>query len=260
MLWLWSRTWHEPIFVSEHYHELITQPSVFQAQLQSRHEKSAVLIASHYIVFNVAWNAILHILLWLVLTFYCWECTKVLSLTKLIYCFPVAIALWLLNFLFTIYVWKKSVKPILTAAIPLGDHHTSQKDSSGHDNWGNSRVYSTQLWKERDYSLWFEIYIIWSNSYFLQFVLQSGKNTQISAGIEVYLCLCITFINGNIQICSKKMKIILVCYNKIQRNINLLARNLSFSLYRLLVIRLEKLCISLKMMRHNFLSYEIVKF
>ena len=55
--------------------------------------------ASHYIVFNVAWNATLHILLWLVLTFYCWECTKILSLTKLIYCFPIAIALWLINFI-----------------------------------------------------------------------------------------------------------------------------------------------------------------
>merc|ERR1712111_96920 len=71
-----------------------------KAQLQIGEEKSAVGLASRYIVANVVWNAILHILLWLVLTFYCWECTKILSLTKLIYCFPIAIALWLINFFF----------------------------------------------------------------------------------------------------------------------------------------------------------------
>ena len=109
----------------------------FQAQLQSRDEKSPVLIASHYIVFNVTWNAILHILLWLVLTFYCWECTKVLSLTKLIYCFPVTISLWLVNFLFTIYVWKKSIKPVLSAANPI--------KTQDHCDWGTPRSYSTNL-------------------------------------------------------------------------------------------------------------------
>ena len=124
-----------------------------QAQLQSRHEKSAVLVSSHYIVSNVTWNAILHILLWLVLTFYCWDCTKILSLTKLIYCFPVAMALWLINFLFTIYVWKKSIKPILSNVNPnhIRENENEQDDSmepqSGSPNWAKSAktVYSTQL-------------------------------------------------------------------------------------------------------------------
>ena len=122
-----------------------------QAQLQSRHEKSAVLVSSHYIVLNVAWNAILHILLWLVLTFYCWDCTKILSLTKLIYCFPVTIALWLINFILTIYVWKKSIKPILGSANPphIREHEQSEEDSMGpqSQNWDQSAktVYSTQL-------------------------------------------------------------------------------------------------------------------
>jgi len=122
-----------------------------KAQLQSRHEKSAVLVSSHYIVLNVAWNAILHILLWLVLTFYCWDCTKILSLTKLIYCFPVTIALWLINFILTIYVWKKSIKPILGSANPphIREHEQSEEDSMGpqSQNWDQSAktVYSTQL-------------------------------------------------------------------------------------------------------------------
>ena len=120
--------------------------SSFQSQLhESRHEsKSAVLVSSHYIVLNVTWNAILHILLWLVLTFYCWECTKVLSLTKLIYCFPVAIALWLLNFLLTIYVWKKSIKPILGAAnTPI--HHREHENEHEPESITTTKVYSTQL-------------------------------------------------------------------------------------------------------------------
>merc|ERR1712083_922246 len=120
-----------------------------KSQLHGRDEKSSpVLVSSHYIVFNVTWNAILHILLWLVLTFYCWECTKVLSLTKLIYCFPVAIALWLLNFLLTIYVWKKSIKPILGSASQPQDHQNEgPEESMGPQSWDQSTksVYSTQL-------------------------------------------------------------------------------------------------------------------
>lgn len=94
----------------------------------------------------MTWNATLHILLWLVLTFYCWECTKVLSLTKLIYCFPIAIALWLINFLFTIFVWKKSIKPVLSAASPVSTHHHRQE---------STKAYSTQLWNKYHLSLFY---------------------------------------------------------------------------------------------------------
>ena len=97
-------------------------------------------IASHYIVVNVAWNAMLHILLWLVLTFYCWECTKILSLTKLIYCFPIAIALWLINFIFTIFVWKKSIRGVLASAMPVKDNGDEVPE-----NWSSVKAYSTQL-------------------------------------------------------------------------------------------------------------------
>ena len=96
--------------------------------------------ASHYIVFNVAWNATLHILLWLVLTFYCWECTKILSLTKLIYCFPIAIALWLINFIFTIFVWKKSIRGVWASAMPVKDNGDDVPE-----NWSSVKAYSTQL-------------------------------------------------------------------------------------------------------------------
>ena len=97
-------------------------------------------MASHYIVYNVAWNATLHISLWLVLTFYCWECTKILSLTKLIYCFPIAIALWLINFILTIFVWKKSIRPVLAAAMPI-----KENGDEVPENWSSAKVYSTQL-------------------------------------------------------------------------------------------------------------------
>ena len=121
---------------------------LFQAQLQhsqdlyeKEQEKCPVKIASHYIVVNVAWNAMLHILLWLVLTFYCWECTKILSLTKLIYCFPIAIALWLINFIFTIFVWKKSIRGVLASAMPVKDNGDEVPE-----NWSSVKAYSTQLW------------------------------------------------------------------------------------------------------------------
>ena len=108
--------------------------------MQIREDKSAVQLASRYIVANVVWNAILHILLWLVLAFYCWECTKVLSLTKLIYCFPIAMAVWLINFFFTIYVWKKSIRPILDTPM---EHAMDQNEVP--ENWTSAKVYSTQL-------------------------------------------------------------------------------------------------------------------
>ena len=102
---------------------------LFQAQLQNsqdlyekEQEKCPVKTASHYIVFNVAWNATLHILLWLVLTFYCWECTEILSLIKLIYYFPVSIGLWLVDFIFTIFV--------LIFAMPVKDNGDEVPESS----------------------------------------------------------------------------------------------------------------------------------
>ena len=59
-----------------------------------------------------------------------------------------AIALWLLNFLLTIYVWKKSIKPILGAVTQPQDHENEgQEESMGPQSWDQATksVYSTQL-------------------------------------------------------------------------------------------------------------------
>ena len=63
-----------------------------------------------YLVLNIILNAILHILLWIVLTFYCWECTKLLSLEKLTVCFPTAIALWIVALVMTAIAWRAAIR------------------------------------------------------------------------------------------------------------------------------------------------------
>lgn len=63
-----------------------------------------------YLLLNILLNAILHILLWVVLTFYCWECTKLLSLEKLTICFPVTIALWVTDLILTGITWRTAIK------------------------------------------------------------------------------------------------------------------------------------------------------
>jgi hypothetical protein len=63
-----------------------------------------------YLVLNIIFNAILHILLWIVLTFYCWECTKLLSLEKLTICFPTAIGLWIAALIMTAVAWRAAIK------------------------------------------------------------------------------------------------------------------------------------------------------
>jgi len=61
--------------------------------------------APQYIVANMLANFALYSVLYLVLTFYCWECTETLSLNKLLTSYPVVAVMWLLNFGLTIAVW-----------------------------------------------------------------------------------------------------------------------------------------------------------
>lgn len=93
-----------------------------------------------YIILNMFLNTILQLLLWLVLTFYCWECTKVLSLNKLMYGFPTSILLWILNLGLTGLVWRTVVRPSLEEDQGLNNEEES-------DAQRPSRIYSmtTQL-------------------------------------------------------------------------------------------------------------------
>ena len=68
--------------------------------------------AGRYIVLNMSINLILHLVLWLTMMFFCWECTKILDedFRKLRVCFPVTISLWLANLMFTIATWRLCLK------------------------------------------------------------------------------------------------------------------------------------------------------
>ena len=69
--------------------------------------------AGRYILLNCLFNALIHVLLFAVLTFYCWECTQELSLSKLMVGFPVALVLWILNLASTMIIWLSVLKPII---------------------------------------------------------------------------------------------------------------------------------------------------
>lgn len=70
--------------------------------------------AGRYILLNCLFNALIHILLFAVLTFYCWECTQALSLSKLMVGFPVAAVLWILSLASSLIIWLAVLKPAIS--------------------------------------------------------------------------------------------------------------------------------------------------
>jgi hypothetical protein len=69
--------------------------------------------AGRYIFLNSLFNVLIHILLFAVLTFYCWECTQELSLSKLMLGFPVAAILWILSLASSGIIWWVVLNPLL---------------------------------------------------------------------------------------------------------------------------------------------------
>ena len=69
--------------------------------------------AGRYILLNCLFNILLYCLLLAVLTFYCFECTKVLSLSKLQMGIPVVVLLWVLNLGSSIVIWFNVLKPVI---------------------------------------------------------------------------------------------------------------------------------------------------
>ena len=70
--------------------------------------------AGRYIFLNCLFNVLIHILLFAVLTFYCWECTQELSLSKLMLGFPVAVILWILSLASSGIIWWAVLCPIIS--------------------------------------------------------------------------------------------------------------------------------------------------
>ena len=66
--------------------------------------------APKYIVTNTMANFVLYAVLYAALTFYCWECTELLSLQKLTVTFPVVAALWVINFGVTVVAWTLAIR------------------------------------------------------------------------------------------------------------------------------------------------------
>ena len=119
--------------------------------------------AGRYIFLNCLFNVLIHVLLFAVLTFYCWECTQELSLAKLMVGFPVAAILWILNLASSAIIWLSVLKPIISnnnnssnvkvrnfkrsqEVMKFGDNNvlhneslsTDEKDISNQHSW-NSR-------------------------------------------------------------------------------------------------------------------------
>ena len=81
--------------------------------------------AGRYIFLNNLFNVLIHILLFAVLTFYCWECTQELSLNKLMLGLPVAAILWILNLSSSAIIWLF----VLSSIISNNNNNKRRKDS-----------------------------------------------------------------------------------------------------------------------------------
>ena len=93
------------------YNRCVIEPPITTNDFLFPHRSSSdAARVGRYLVLNIILNAILHILLWIVLTFYCWECTKLLSLEKLTVCFPTAIALWIVALVMTAIAWRAAIR------------------------------------------------------------------------------------------------------------------------------------------------------
>ena len=103
--------------------------------------RSTVGHAGRYIILNVSFNLVLHLILWLTMTFYCWECTKVLDeyFSKLSVCFPVAIGFWMIGLLMTLITWRLSIRDSLNGdSMVAKDTYPHEKQDSGWPVKGDS--------------------------------------------------------------------------------------------------------------------------
>jgi hypothetical protein len=91
--------------------DLITQ-GVLSALIPNNFRRGTVGRAGRYIALNYVMNLSLQLILWLSMTFYCWECTKELDehFAKLSSCFPPAIVLWMVNMVLTLLAWRFSIR------------------------------------------------------------------------------------------------------------------------------------------------------
>ena len=80
--------------------------------------------AGRYIILNVSLNLCLHLILWLSMTFFCWDCTKELDayFMKLQICFPVAVGLWMAGLVFTLATWRLSIRRSLGSVVKENYH------------------------------------------------------------------------------------------------------------------------------------------
>lgn len=95
--------------------------------------------AGRYIILNMSLNLIIHLILWLTMTFYCWDCTKVLDkyFKKLSICFPIAVCFWLANLVLTLFTWKLSLRNSIEGEPAVKEAYKDYRNSNfdkGHDS------------------------------------------------------------------------------------------------------------------------------
>lgn len=117
-----------------------------------------------YIVLNFALNLAIHLVLWLNMTFYCWECTKILDagFTKFRVWFPLSMGLWLLNLLMTVWAWRGSVRPNLVGAtsaspppvpLPVNGHSNHNHNHNHVAPADKEAVAAASAWSEKEDSV-----------------------------------------------------------------------------------------------------------
>jgi len=118
------------------------------AFLPNNFRRASVGRAGRYLVTNFALNLALQLLLWLSMTFYCWECTRVLDpeFTLLSACFPVVIVMWIINLILTLVAWFASIRNSLdeTRGGPDSD---PRMEKTGVVNKG------AEVWTEKESSV-----------------------------------------------------------------------------------------------------------
>ena len=116
---------------------------------------------------NTLANFALYVVLYAVLTFYCWECTEDLSLDKLKVTYPVVAVLWIVNFAVSVAVWILAIQKNIDGQLgrgsrvgpgpgPSGTNGSSTStlavadvtpadDSKGHGDFQSWNSVNTQL-------------------------------------------------------------------------------------------------------------------
>ncbi|TRY78633.1 hypothetical protein TCAL_14430 [Tigriopus californicus] len=126
---------------------------LFSIMVPNGYQNGSLNRAGRFIIFNVSLNLVLHLTLWLNLTFYCWECTKILDkyFRKLSVCFPLSVGLWVLSLVMTLVVWRLCIRK--SVGNPVGSGSDLSSSTQSRHSPKNRNEENTSAWPAKIESL-----------------------------------------------------------------------------------------------------------